>query len=199
MGTRSTGVTFIGAQASAGASGCAQPYHQHPTSTTTPGSAAMEVKIQTRREFCRQACKAAPLLAAGGALATFLQSCSSSDSPTGPGGQSLAVINATESGGKVNITVDSSSPLASTGSAAQVHYGGGILLVARTGQTTFTALTATCTHQACTINGYSNQIYTCPCHGSQFTTGGQVSRGPAASPLQAYATTFANNILTITL
>ena len=159
----------------------------------------MESDIQTRREFFLQACATASLLAAGSAIATILQSCNSGDNPAGPGGQGLAVINATESGGKVSFAVDSSSPLASTGRAAQVNYGGGILLVARTGQTEFSAVTATCTHQACTINGYSNQLFTCPCHGSQFTTGGQVSRGPAASLLRVYATAFANNILTITL
>ena len=32
----------------------------------------------------------------------------------------------------------------------------------------FKAFTAVCTHQGCTVNGVSNGIITCPCHGATF-------------------------------
>jgi Rieske Fe-S protein len=126
-----------------------------------------------------------------------LQGCSSDDPVSS--GEPLPQIQATAVNGVITLSIDTSSPLATAGGAVQVQYGSGTLLVARTGQDAFTALTAICTHQSCTITGYSNQIYTCPCHGSQFDTNGQVKQGPASSALKKYQTQFANNQLTITL
>jgi Rieske Fe-S protein len=155
------------------------------------------LNAQTRREFCINACQMASLVALGGAWSALLQGCSSEDPVSS--GETLPTIQATAVNGVITLTIAANSPLAAVGSAAQVQYGGGTLLVARTAQDTFTALTAVCTHQSCTITGYSNQIYTCPCHGSQFNTEGLVTRGPAASALRKYATQFANNQLMITL
>ena len=56
-----------------------------------------------------------------------------------------------------------------------------------------------CTHQACTITGFANQHYVCPCHGSEFTTDGGVVNGPAILPLPQFANQFVNNVLTITV
>jgi len=154
--------------------------------------------VQTRREFCVNACQAASLLAFGGALSAMLQGCSSDD-PLSSGGQNLPRIQATAVNSVITLAIEASSPLATVGNAAQVQYGSGTLLVARTAQDTFAAVTAICTHQSCAITGYSNQIYICPCHGSQFDTNGQVKKGPANSALRKYQTQFANNQLTITL
>lgn len=158
----------------------------------------MKSDHQTRREFCIRVCQAASVMAWGGAVSTILQSCSSDD-PLSSGSQNLPQIQATAVNGVITLTIGAGSPLAAVGSAAQVQHASGTLLVARTAQDEFTALTAVCTHQACTITGYGNQIYTCPCHGSQFNTNGQVTRGPATSALRKYATQFANDQLTITL
>jgi Rieske Fe-S protein len=52
------------------------------------------------------------------------------------------------------------------------------------------ALTALCTHQFCNMNNYGSIQSTgvsCACHGSKFGNDGQVLRGPAFEPLQAYA------------
>jgi cytochrome b6-f complex iron-sulfur subunit len=107
-------------------------------------------------------------------------------------------VSASGSGSAVLLTIDASSPLASPGSAALVSSPSGNLLVARTGADAFTALTATCTHEGCTITGFSGQSYVCPCHGSQFSTGGQVLNGPASRSLRQYQTQYANGVLTIT-
>ncbi len=156
---------------------------------------------QSRREFCGHACRAVPLLALGAALATALESCGgSSGSPTGASSVSaLPQLNASAGAGGLALTVGASSPLASTGSAALVQYQGGLLLVARTGDSSFTALNAICTHQGCPITDRAGQAYFCACHGSQFDTNGRVLVGPAVIPLQRYATQFdaASGTLTI--
>lgn len=154
-------------------------------------------EVQTRREFCANACQAATLIAFGHALSAILQGCSSEDPLSASA--NLPKIQATAVSGVVTLTIDASSPLATVGNAAQVQYGSGTLLVARTAQDTFAAVTAICTHQSCTITNFSSQIYTCPCHGSQFDTNGQVKKGPASSALRKYQTQFANNQLTITI
>jgi nitrite reductase/ring-hydroxylating ferredoxin subunit len=143
------------------------------------------------------ACQAASLVAFSSALSALVQGCSSDDPVSA--GDPLPRIQASAVSGTITLVIDASSPLAAVGSAAQVQYSGGTLLVARTGQDAFTALTSICTHQACTITGYSNLTYICPCHGSQFDTNGQVKKGPANTALRRYQTQFANNQLTITL
>ena len=44
------------------------------------------------------------------------------------------------------------------------------------------ALNTACTHLGCTVNATAKG-FICPCHGSAFTVGGQVLRGPAERPL----------------
>jgi cytochrome b6-f complex iron-sulfur subunit len=104
----------------------------------------------------------------------------------------------TVSGRTVSVPVDALSPLAPVGSAAIVQTSIGPFLIAHTAQDSFTVLTATCTHEACTITGFANGRFICPCHGSQFTTGGAVATGPATRSLAQFATQFANGVLTFT-
>ncbi len=48
------------------------------------------------------------------------------------------------------------------------------------------AVSATCTHQGCTVGSPKNGTVTCPCHGSEFNaTTGAVLRGPATNALPA--------------
>jgi cytochrome b6-f complex iron-sulfur subunit len=159
----------------------------------------MTSKTQSRREFCTGICQAASLAA----IAAALPGCGSGGSPTSPGFpsgiSSLPTVAGDESSGIVTVAVGASSPLATAGNAAIVQTQFRYLLVARTGQDSFTALTAICTHQTCTINGYASQTYVCPCHGSRFDLNGQVLGGPAPFPLAQYRTQFANDQLTITL
>ena len=96
----------------------------------------------------------------------------------------------------VSVTIDAASALAAVGSMAMVQTSLGTFLVAHTGQDTFTALTATCTHEGCTVTGFSGTRFVCPCHGSQFSTSGAVAMGPATRALQPFTTQFANGVLT---
>lgn len=146
----------------------------------------------TRRSFCVHA---ATLAVIGGA-GMLLEACSGS--PAGPSNApSLPTVNGTSSANGITVTIDSSSPLASIGGAALVQTSVGDFLVAHTGQNTYSAMTATCTHQTCTITGFQNQNFVCPCHGSTFDLNGHVLVGPAPVSLQQYATQFSNGVLTI--
>jgi cytochrome b6-f complex iron-sulfur subunit len=146
----------------------------------------------TRREFCSHAIS----FVAVGAL---LESCGGS--PTSPSSSvpALPTIPASVASNTITLNIDSGSPLASVGSAALVQTSSGNFLVARTAQDTFNAMTAVCTHEACTVERYQSGTFTCPCHGSQFSTSGAVVRGPAASALRRFNTAFASNVLTIAL
>ncbi len=148
---------------------------------------------QTRRTFCVRAAT----LAAFGTVGTLLEGCS--NSPTSPSNASaLPVVTGTRIAGGITVTVDAGSPLASVGGAALVQTAVGDLLVARTAQDSFVALSATCTHQTCTITGFGGQSYVCPCHGSTFDLNGRVLGGPAPAPLPQFPTQFANGVLTVT-
>lgn len=150
---------------------------------------------QSRRQFCAQALS----LVTVGAV---LEACGGGGSPTSPSGiqaQALPVINASVANNTVALTIDSSSPISTVGSAALVQTSAGSFLVAHVSQDSFTALTAICTHLTCFITGYANQTFVCPCHGSQFSTSGSVVQGPAVVPLRPYATQFANGVLTVAL
>ncbi|MBW2602986.1 MAG: Rieske 2Fe-2S domain-containing protein [Deltaproteobacteria bacterium] len=48
------------------------------------------------------------------------------------------------------------------------------------------ALNLTCTHLGCTVNA-TTKGFACPCHGSVFTTRGDVVKGPADGPLKRLA------------
>lgn len=147
---------------------------------------------QTRRGFCAQA----TALAMFGAFGAILPGCGSPTSPSDVA--SLPTANGTPVSGGIAVTIDASSPLSAVGGTALVMTSIGSFLVFRTAQESFMALGATCTHQACTITGFANQTFVCPCHGSTFDTSGRVVRGPASAPLRQYATQFAGNTLTIT-
>jgi Rieske Fe-S protein len=58
------------------------------------------------------------------------------------------------------------------------------VVITRNGTGAVHAVSATCTHQGCTVASPRRGVVTCPCHGSQFDAAtGQVLRGPATEPL----------------
>src|SRR5688572_5238391 len=110
----------------------------------------MDTPKTSRRDFCAHAISLVT-------VSTLIQGCGGGGSPTSPGGggggnvPSLPTINGNAAGNSVTITVDGSSPLAAAGSAALVTAGGNSYLVTRTGQDSFNAFTAICTHEQCTV------------------------------------------------
>jgi Rieske Fe-S protein len=109
----------------------------------------------------------------------------------------LPTIGAGIVNNSITLAIDAGSPLANVGSAALVQASGRNFLVARTAAETFSALTAICTHEACTVTGFQSQNYVCPCHGSRYSLTGVVLNGPAPSSLAQFQTQFAGNTLTI--
>jgi Rieske Fe-S protein len=159
---------------------------------------------QTRREFCAQACQMASAAALAGSMGALLPGCGGGGGSITGGSlpsdvPALATLSATAASGGVTLNIDAGSPLSAVGSAALVQSSSGLLLVAHTGPDTFTAVTATCTHENCTITGFTGQSYVCPCHGSRFSTSGAVQNGPATRSLRSFATRFASNVLTISV
>ena len=65
--------------------------------------------------------------------------------------------------------------------------------------TTFRAFTSICTHEGCTVTGYTNQRMVCPCHGSEFNQNGRPVAGPAPSPLREFAVTLNTTAQTLTI
>ena len=159
----------------------------------------MKTTGQSRREFFATAGEAVSAVALGGGMASLLQGCGGGSPTSASSAPPLPRISVAVANGAIALGIDASSPLSAVGSAALLQSSSGSFLVAHTAQDTFIALTATCTHQACTITGYAGQRYICPCHGSSFDTSGDVLMGPASRSLRQYQATFANNVLTITL
>jgi Rieske Fe-S protein len=62
----------------------------------------------------------------------------------------------------------------------------------------FTAFSAICTHQGCTVAKVENGTIDCLCHGSKFRiANGSVARGPAARPLPAEQITVSGDTNTL--
>lgn len=157
----------------------------------------MENPKTSRREFCAHAISLVT-------VASLIEGCGNKGNPGAPGGggtnvPALATVSGTAAGGTVTVSNVSGTSLASVSSAALVQAGSDSFLVARTGDNSFNAFTAICTHQQCIVTGFQSGVFVCPCHGSQFNTSGQVQQGPATQRLQQFATQFTNNVLTITL
>jgi cytochrome b6-f complex iron-sulfur subunit len=153
-----------------------------------------DVSPSSRREFCARTCQAVSLLALGAVIPGCGGSSTSPSSAPPLPSVSGTLVNRT-----LTIAVDAASPLAAVGSAAMVTVSTGTYLVAHTAQTTFTTVTAVCTHEACAVTGFANALYVCPCHGSEFSTSGAVVQGPAVSALRQFPTSFLNNLVTISV
>lgn len=149
--------------------------------------------LHTRRQFCARS------LASAAAIGVLGPLCAACSSPTSPSNlSSLPLVNATQTGNVHSVTIADGSTLAAVGALALVQSPSHLFLVAHTAVSSFTALSAICTHQTCEITAFSGGTFVCPCHGSQFDTSGHVLGGPAPSPLTQYPTQFVNNVLSIT-
>lgn len=49
-----------------------------------------------------------------------------------------------------------------------------------------------CSHQGCELSPYETTMV-CPCHGAEFDAKGEVTQGPAETPLKTFITTYDNN------
>jgi Rieske Fe-S protein len=81
--------------------------------------------------------------------------------------------------------------------------GGGLVLadqrvvLVRTGDEV-RAFSSTCTHQGCPVDGVTDGVITCPCHGSGFDAAtGEVVTGPATRPLDPVQVEVADGVVTL--
>lgn len=156
-----------------------------------------ECRIDERRAFLQQGASALGIALCSATIATILDSC---QSPSSSNTTSPAPTGATTT---IDVT---QSALRSPGGAISQQFGsnnnGRNVIVIRTSQTEFVALSSVCTHDGCTVglptSAGANLV--CPCHGSVFTQAGARVSGPASGALARFTTSFnaSTNILTIT-
>ena len=155
----------------------------------------------TRREFFIRSAGAVVVVSSSGILSSILISCS--DNPTDPtNGTPLATIQGTVINNEISIVI-ASSPIENKNTRALVKYnnGNGSILVEHNSDDTYKALSGICTHQNCVVSEFdgSNNVFICPCHGSQFDLNGNVKQGPATRKLSTYSTRVENGSLIISL
>jgi len=97
-----------------------------------------------------------------------------------------------------DITVDlNHADFAALKTVGGFAYKGDIIIV-RSSESAYIALSKICTHQGCTVAfNSSNNDLVCPCHGSKFSISGTVTNGPAATNLKQYSVKVTGNTLTI--
>jgi cytochrome b6-f complex iron-sulfur subunit len=134
----------------------------------------------TRKEFISQVGAGAAIILLPACLTTGLSSCKKKKK---------------EEDEKVDFTLDiSSGPLAVNGGSL-VHEG---VIVARTNDGAFVAISAACSHQGTTINyAASTNSFVCPNHGAKFDAAGNVILGPASKALKSYTTHHSGNSLRV--
>ncbi len=139
-----------------------------------------------RREFLKRTGIVLGAATMSGMLAEILASCSSLTGPSVSHGTTTIDISSLTSNGQFHV--DSS-----------VLPDGTPILVIRQNATTYTALSMLCTHAGCQVNLPSGGTIFCSCHGSRFNLYGQVTGGPAPSPLTSYGVTLNAAAKTITV
>ena len=143
-----------------------------------------------RREFVKNTLTGIGTVAFGSFMLVNQSGCSS---PTEPNNSDETIT--------VDLSLSENSTLLVVGGAlalgSNVIDSKGILLY-RQSDTNVLAFSRNCTHNSCTIDSFQNGTSTCPCHGSQFNTSGNVVVGPAVNPLTQYSAAIADNIVTIT-
>jgi len=107
--------------------------------------------------------------------------------------------NGNGNGNSNDIIIDlNSADYSALGTVGGYAYKGDII-ICRTGDSNYIALSKLCTHSQCTVTyNHSSSELPCPCHGSTFSTSGAVTNGPASSNLKKYTVTKEGNTLKIT-
>lgn len=105
---------------------------------------------------------------------------------------------ATMCGADLCVSIAENAELADVGGALLFQTTGHKVYVVRTASG-FSSVSAVCTHAQCTIEWDGANKFECPCHGSQFSSDGTATKGPAFRPLRIYPNTLAGDTLTITL
>jgi len=117
-------------------------------------------------------------------------------------GSSLSTANSTScgTGQCIDLGDAANQKLAAVGGAMLIDSASDTIMVIRMSDSQAVAVSAICTHAGCSMDyNTAQQQLDCGCHGSLFSTTGQVLRGPANRSLRVYAATLANNIITVSV
>lgn len=112
----------------------------------------------------------------------------------------LRTIETTGPDGRLVVDTSTIKELATVGGTIQVGNPqvGNPLILVRTGDNEFQALSSTCPHLGCQVRK-TRFGFRCPCHGSAFDLQGQVTNGPANEPLPSYNVDVSGAVVTIYL
>ncbi|MFI5135944.1 MAG: Rieske 2Fe-2S domain-containing protein [Chitinophagales bacterium] len=131
------------------------------------------MKNESRREFLRQAGTVGACVCCMGAI-SFLSACSTS------GKAGASVPSFTETADEVTIPAalfaDKNYLIVPAKKYEQPLY------ITKQPDGSFLALRMYCTHKGCKLNAAADK-FVCPCHGSEFSLNGDVTKGPAKTNL----------------
>ncbi|HVK38210.1 MAG TPA: Rieske (2Fe-2S) protein [Candidatus Kapabacteria bacterium] len=158
-------------------------------STGTPQPAAPSTTAPERREFLHACMTMLAGVTIVGIVSPLLGGCEPTALPTpaprtGDGG------NTTPEGVAFDVSIlDSDGKSVATDIKGPDGFP---ILIVRSSATSYTALSMRCTHEACAVERIVpvGGPILCRCHGSLFELDGRVRKGPAATPLTSYTTTF---------
>lgn len=108
------------------------------------------------------------------------------------GGLVISLSGASNVFGKLvddlTVAIGADSPLAKIGGSEVVDSAAGKIIVLRTGEKSFVAFSARCTHKGGTVAfDAASKQFVCPKHGSKFDSStGAVAEGPAKDALTGY-------------
>jgi nitrite reductase/ring-hydroxylating ferredoxin subunit len=107
----------------------------------------------------------------------------------------------TPANGQVSLSFAQFPQLGSAGGSAVVNVTGSFpIAVIRSGATSATALSATCTHASCIldVSSAASQLH-CPCHNAAFSLEGAVLAGPTSIPLPVYSAVVNADAIVVTI
>lgn len=169
-----------------------------PSATPFTAADLTQTPLSRRGFVCAATCSLI-----GTALAS---ACSGDDAPTGPGatGNPPPTGSMTFVNGVITLTLSAIPDLtASNGhiviGATDSSNNRADVIVINVGPNSYRTFSSVCTHEGCTVTGYTGVRMTCPCHGSEYDVSGNPVAGPAPRALREYATTFAPTPPTLTV
>jgi Rieske Fe-S protein len=152
--------------------------------------AAPSLTNPSRRSLLRAAGVGGAVIAVGAAAAACSSNGPTTSNPppatnaaTSSAPTSAAATGASGGGNGTALWTTAQIPL--KGGMINGSADGGIV-VTQPSSGEYKAFTSVCTHMQCTVGSVSNNVITCPCHGSEYSAeDGSVINGPAPKPLAA--------------